>query len=379
MKLLHVITSLSSGGAERSLYNILANGMEKHCETTVLSLQDAGNYGPKIKLLGIPVYTLNMGRALPTPYAICRLRQLIKNLRPDIIQGWMYHGNLAAWLAVRFAAKKPALAWNIRHSLYDLESEKLMTRQVIRANRWLAKSVDALLYNSHLSRQQHKAFGFPDTRGQVIPNGFALDEWRPNRIDKMIKRRELSIPHNALVIGHVARYHPIKDHVRFVRAAVRVAKLRSDVHVILVGRDVNQDNKALYSLIPNDIKSRFHMFGEREDICQLMRAMDVFCQSSWSEAFPNVLGEAMASGVPCVATDVGDSALIVGDTGIIVPPKDENLLSEALMSLLEKTLLGQEGMAQAARHRIEVNFSLDAVVNQYSHLYKNLSMLKGNH
>nr|MDA3875823.1 glycosyltransferase [Halothiobacillus sp.] len=147
MKLLHIITGLSTGGAERALYNVLAGGLAQSGKSVVLSLRDKGAYGQKIRDLGVPVYTLGMQRGVPGPLAVMRLRRLVRSLRPAIVQGWMYHGNLAAWLAQRMAPGRLPLAWNIRHSLYGLSGEKRATRQVIRANRWLSGAPDALLYN----------------------------------------------------------------------------------------------------------------------------------------------------------------------------------------------------------------------------------------
>ncbi len=373
---LHIITGLSTGGAERALYNVLAGGLAQSGNSAVLSLGDEGAYGRKIRDLGVPVYTLGMQRGVPGPLAIRRLRRLVRSLRPAIIQGWMYHGNLAAWLAQRMAPGRPALAWNIRQSLYGLSGEKRLTRQVIRANRRLSGGPDALLYNSRLSRQQHEIFGLCSDKGQVIPNGFDLAALGPEPMGASVVRASLGISEAALVIGHVARFHPMKDHARFVRAAVRIAQSRKDIHIVLVGRDVVAANAALSSQVPESLRTRFHWLGEREDVQDLMRAMDLFCQSSWSEAFPNVLGEAMATGVPCVATDVGDSAFIVGDTGVVVPPGDDNTLFNGLMTLLDKAPAERRALGRGARERIETHFGLAAVVNEYANLYEHLAAMR---
>jgi glycosyltransferase involved in cell wall biosynthesis len=328
----------------------------------------------------MPVYTLGMRSGLPSLSTLLKLRSLIRQLQPDVIQGWMYHGNLAAWLARRFAPGRPALAWNIRHSLYSLDAEKKLTQKVIKGNRRLSGSVDALLYNSRLSRQQHENFGFCADRGRVIPNGFDLDIWKPRSEPEIqtIRDRE-KIPGQALVIGHVARFHPMKDHAAFVRAAVRVVESCSHVHIVLVGRDVNRDNTSLVQLVPQALQHRFHWLGERHDIPDLMPIFDIVCLSSaWGEAFPNVLGEAMACGVPCVATDVGDSRLIVGETGVVVPPRNDAELYSALMDMVNRGPEARASLGQAARRRIETEFSLDAVVNQYMNLYRQLAAEKDN-
>ena len=259
--------------------------------------------------------------------------------------------------------------WNIRHSLYKLAHEKLMTRQVVRLNSFFSGSPDTLLYNSQLSRQQHESFGFNAIRGQVIPNGinlqlFCFSEEARNRV-----RTELAIPADALVVGHVARYHPMKDHPNFLLAAVAVISHYPGTHFILSGRNVSPANNDLTRLIPNKLRDRFHFLGERTDVNELMSAMDIACSSSYSEAFPNVVGEAMAASLPCVVTDVGDSALIAGETGMVVPPRDNIALAAGMESLLALSLPERQELGVRARKRIEDNFALAAIVKQYSLLY----------
>lgn len=370
MRVLHVITGLSTGGAERALYNVLSGGLADQFGTAVLSLGDEGTMGPRIHELGVPVYALNMRSGLPGPKVLAKLRRLVRSLNPDVIQGWMYHGNLAASLAGMFG---PAVAWNVRHSLYDLADEKALTQKVIWGNRWLSNRVEAIVYNSRVSRRQHEAFGFYSARGRVIPNGFDLERLRPDWDKAAAIRRELGIPETAPVVGHVARFHPMKDHASFLRAAVRVAREFPTAHFLLVGRGVSLDTLGLAGIVPQSLMERFIFLGERSDAQILMQAMDVFCLSSWSEAFPNVIGEAMASGVPCVVTDVGDTKYIVGDTGVVVPPLDSEALGEGLLRVLEMNTEKRHALGRAARERLEAHYGLDSVVAQYSDLYKTMT------
>lgn len=373
MRLLHVITGLSIGGAERALYSVLAGGLAARFDTAVLSLRDQGSLGTAIRQLGLPVHTLDMGGGVPGARVLARLRRIVRSMAPDVIQGWMYHGNLAASVAARMTpGPRPAVAWNVRHSLYSLAAEKPLTRQVIRANRWASVGADAILYNSRLSREQHEAFGFASKCGQVIPNGFDTGALRPDAVAGEATRKALAIPQDAIVIGHVARFHPMKDHASFLRAAVEVMRQRADVVCLMAGREVNLENPALAGIVPQDLEGRFFFVGERGDVPELMQAMDVFCQSSWSEAFPNVLGEAMALGVPCVVTDVGDSRDIVGETGEVVPPSDSAALAQGLLAMLDQPARERAALGQAARARIEARYALSRLVEQYRGLYEQL-------
>lgn len=372
MRILHIITGLNTGGAERALFNLLSGGLGSSQELAVLSLQDDGTVGSSIRQLGVPVFALGMQRGLPSLKNLNRLFQIVREIQPNVLQGWMYHGNIAASFASMMAQGNPAVSWNVRHSLYDLKVERPLTRQIIRGNRLFSGSADSIIYNSHLSKSQHEAFGFKDRRGLVIPNGFDLESLVPPQECEQTVRAEFGLSTNALVVGHVARFHALKDHASFLKAAAQVAHQRRNVRFLLVGRDVSLQNAALQGIVPAHLEDRFVFAGERSDVHRLMRAMDVFCLSSVSEAFPNVLGEAMATGVPCVTTDVGDSAQIVGDTGLVVRPADSGLLAEGLLSLISMSCDERRKLGTAARQRIKQRYSLGKVVGQYEKLYEEL-------
>lgn len=379
MKILHIITGLGTGGAERALWQLLQGGLSQQFQSCVVSLGDAGTIGPLIRETGVPVFTLDMREGASMFQSVVKLRKIVRQFCPDIVQGWMYHGNLAASIAPLLASQSIPTIWNVRQSLYDLNHEKTGTRIVIKSNRFLSGRPNSIIYNSSISRNQHELFGFASKRGQVIPNGFDLDKLCPNREAGLAVRHDLGIPADATVIGHIARFHPMKDHRRFVRTAVRITKAHSDVHILLGGLNVTPANQTLYSLIPERLRARFRWLGERNDVINLMRSMDLFCLSSaWGEAFPNVLGEAMAAGVPCVTTEVGDSAQIVADTGVVVPPNNDDALFNGLMEMLNHLPNIQRTLGESARMRIKKNYSLDAVVNQYIELYENITVRKRN-
>lgn len=373
----HIITGLNTGGAERALYNLLQGGMGTRFDCHIVSLMGDGTMGPRIRELGVPVTALGMRQGVPLVSVVNRLRRVVKELQPNLIQGWMYHGNLAAWLVRLFLPNKPLLAWNVRHSIYDLAEEKTLTRRVIKANRFFSEAPDVLLYNSNISRTQHEHLGFCPNKGRVIPNGIDIDTYSLSAESRMHVRRELGIPPEAKVVGHVARLHPMKDHPQFLSAAVRIASRHNDIHFILCGRGVTLENSRLGQLVPAAMRCRFHLLGERSDIQDLMCAMDLFTStSSYGEGFPNVLGEAMACGLPCVATDVGDSAMIVSDTGVVVPPRNEDAFLNATEHLLLMPEKERQALGGSARTRIVNNFTLQKIVEQYSVLYENLILNK---
>jgi glycosyltransferase involved in cell wall biosynthesis len=368
---MHVISGLWTGGAENMLLKLLSTMDRTEFDPVVLSLRDYGTIGARIEEHGIRVLALDMRGRLPTLSAIWWLRRIVKQVQPDLVQGWMYHGNLAAWLAVRMAPGKTPMAWNIRHSAYDLQEEKLFTAQVIRAGAKLSTTPCRIIYNATVSARLHEKFGYDPGRAIVLPNGFDCEQFCPSIAARTGLKRELGVADGTMLIGMVASFRPEKDHANFLRAAGMLAAQRANVGFVLVGKGMDPGNGDLLEAIGReDLGKRVHLLGERHDIPFITAGLDIATSSSESEAFPNVVGEAMACGVPSVVTDVGDSSVIVGDTGVVVPPREPAALAAGWAKLLD---LGQEQrlrLGAAARQRVLENYSLDSVARQYEAMYR---------
>lgn len=372
INVVHVITGLNVGGAERALLRLLANRTVSCFNPSVISLLDKGIIGPQIQSLGVPVYSLGMKRGISGPRALIDLRRLLKKLDPDVIQGWMYHGNLAATVAASSLGRRVPVFWNIRHSLYDPSKERKLTRGVIYGGAWLSRSPKIIFYNSKISAFQHEAMGFKSEKTRIISNGFDCNEYYPDKGMREQVRKELKIPLNTVLIGLIARYHLMKDHANFLRAATKLMKTEEGIGVafLLAGRGIDLSNSHLIELIHRlGLSSKVYLLGEREDIPRLMRTLDIAAVASWGEGFPNVLGEAMACAVPCVATDVGDSAYLIADTGRIVPPKDPHAFAAAWQELIAVGAEGCKRLGEKARRRITEHFSLLEMVRRYEQLY----------
>ena len=377
MKLLFIITGLSTGGAEMMLYKLLDRINREQFDPFVISLTYEGEsqISQRISDLDIPIYLLNINSKQEILQAIWRLINLVRKIQPDIIQGWMYHANLAAQFASLLTFQSVPTVWNIRHSVYSLKYEKSTTATIIKLLAKMSSFPKNIIYVSHISAKQHEKLGYQDSKSVVIPNGFDTEVFTPSINARNGLRRELGLTENAIVIGLIARYHPMKDHDNFLSAATLLLKKFPDIHFVLVGTGVQKENSGIVSLL-SDFKlthdPHFHFLGERQDISKITAGFDIASLvSAWGEGFPNVVGEAMSCGVPCVVTDVGDSAWIVGETGKVVPPKDPEKLAQVWQEMIE---LGQEKRNQLgtlARQRIIENFSLDAIVEQYEELYFN--------
>jgi len=378
MRVMHVITGLSTGGAETMLLKLLsaASGSMEH---VVVSLGDEGTIGPRIAALGVPVHCLGLRRNAPNPFRALSILPLARRIDPQLIQGWMYHGNLMASmaaLALRRSARrnvpgqKPLVLWNIRQTIYDLRRERWLTAKLIREGARLSSGPAAIIYNSQTSASQHEELGYRAEKRVVIPNGFDCQVLRPDEAARKAVREELGITDDTVLVGLVARYHPMKDHVAFIKAAARVAQSHPQTMFVLAGAGVSSKQPELAEAIQqNKLGDRVILLGERPDIPRLNNAFDIACSASWNEAFSNSIGEAMACGVPCAVTDVGDSAYIVADSGFVAPPCAPEALANAIGRLVEIGQSGRQQLGVKARQRIETEFSLPAIVQRYEDLY----------
>lgn len=366
MNITHIITSLDLGGAERALQSILTNTSGNPHKSRVISLMDEGSCGLYMRDFGIPVYCLGMSRGHVNIYAARKLLRELRTNPPDILQGWMYHGNLAATFASYLLPNRPMLAWNIRCGLGLPRDQNVLTLTTVRLLRLISKMPDAIIYNSAVSRLHHGRSGFFDANAAVIPNGFNLEIWKPDRFKREALRCALKLSNDTKVVGYIGRNHPQKDLPTLFSALKILLSDSSKIHFLLVGKN-------LVSAMPADYpRDRFTFLGERSDITEILPAFDFLCLSSKSEGSPNVLGEAMAFGVPCISTDVGDAATIIGKTGWVVQPESPIALATGLRDAIA---IGAEELAwrsKAARNRIETHFSIQKTVNSYFKLYENL-------
>ncbi len=356
------------------LYKLI-NAMDKTSfQSCVVSLSDKGPIGEKIEKAGVQVYYLRMRGLNSIPGALWKLIHIINNEKPNIIQGWMYHGNIAAYIASILSKYKKIVIWNIRHSLHPNGREKYLTWLAIHIGARLSGKIPAIIYNSNVSLKQHMAIGYKTAHAEVIENGFDCEKFKPDEEARKKLRDSLGITPTEILVGHAARDHPMKDHMTLLCAAGIIVKKIKNVRFILAGRNIDTQNQCLKKLLKTkDLEGKVLMVGEYKKMHDFMAALDFFCLSSaWGEAFPNVLGEAMSCGVPCVATDVGDSGLIVGETGIIVAPQNPDQLVDAMETLIKLSIENRRRMGLRTRQRMLENFSIKKIAGKYEKKYYSL-------
>jgi len=324
IKILHIITGLQVGGAEMALYRLASTLDRNLFQHEVVSLTSDQPVGELIRALDIPVKSLGFRPGSLDPRLIFCIRREILRFEPDIVQTWMYHSDLLGGIAAKLAGSYPVI-WNIRHSIANKGSLKKITYLVAITNATLSHFIPTkIVCNANSGKHTHIALGFDAGKILVIENGFDLTRYAPDHTSKHNISHELGLPENIQLVGMGARYDPQKDHANFVSAAGLLCQKRQDVFFLLWGKNIDSRNQMLTEQIVSlNIQNRIFLLGLRMDTPQLYAALDVATLSSANgEAFSQVVGEAMASGVPCVVTDVGDAAFIVDETGRVVPPRD---------------------------------------------------------
>lgn len=358
-KIAHIITGLKQGGAETVLLRLVTHLSDfKH---HVFSLTDAGDLGPAFVKAGITVTSLHF--SLRAPH-IPQLLQYLHRLKPDVVQTWMYHGDLLGGLAARLLGHKNVI-WNIRNSTLGSQI-KWTTRTTVKLCAALSSHVPhTIITCSQQAQKVHEALGYAPNKFQVIPNGIDCQVFHPHTPWRHKARANLNLSEDAPVIGMVARFDPQKDFPTFIKAAQQIISHLPQARFLLIGPGCQEDNSTLRSLL-QQASIPVLLLGPRQDIPELLNALDLFVLSSaYGEAFPNVIAEAMACGIPCVATAVGDTAEIIGDTGLVVPPKEPIALATGCLQMLADPLNGQ-------RQRIIDLFSLERMIEHYRQLYEGL-------
>lgn len=371
IKVTHVITGLDTGGAETMLYRLLSAAPSAGSTAEVISLTDIGPVGRRIELLGIPVRALGMKRRVPSPSAFLRLVSWLRRSRPDVVQTWMYHADLLGGLAA-FGAGRRNIVWNIRTAGVPRQNGLTIAamRSCAALSRWLPKRIVCV---AEAAKQTHIGYGYDATRMVVIPNGLDPREFRATPADTAVLKTSCGFTADDTVIGWVGRFHPDKGHDNLVKAAALVVASHPRAKFLLVGRNCDSGNATLGTwLDERGLGGRFVLFGERDDIPLCLSAMDVFCMPSSNEGFPNALAEAMAMGLPCVATKVGDAAIVTGDAAVMVAPRDERALARGLMDVLDLSPEERQQLGQRARTRVLENFSIARTVREFQTLYEDV-------
>ena len=371
MRVLHIITGLDNGGAEAVLFRLCK--LDKKYQHIVISLQAKQKYESLLKKFNVSVHTLDFSNSSINFFGLFKLFKLIRQIKPDVVQTWMPHAGLIGGVLARIAGVKK-IFWGVHHANLIKGKINRLVIMIVRFNALLSNIVPTkIIYCAEKSREVQESIGFKKSKGVVVHNGYDTNSFfQDSSLDHII-RNELGIPDETFLIGHVGNYHPLKDQETLIKSLRYLDQKSINFNAILVGNKLEPSNKNLVTLInENGLTERIHLLGIRNDITTIMNGIDIFMLSSISEAFPNVLNEAMACETPCVTTNVGDAALIVGDTGWVVSPQDSKALAEASIKALEEKKFDNKSWEQrkkACRKRILENYSLEKMIRKYKDVW----------
>jgi len=400
LRVTHVITGLGQGGAEAVLFR-LATYPDQQAHHTVVSLTDDGVYGERLRAAGVTVHTLGMARGRVSVSGLMKLRRLLLEQKPDAVQTWMYHADLIGGVAARLAGVR-AVAWGIRNSGAHLQRSSRSARLVLKLCALLSGRVPAVIVcAARDAAVRHEQYGYRADRLVVIANGYDLSRYQPDAQARQRMRAQWQVTEHTPVIGCVARWDPLKDHANLLGAlAVLVHQQDGSLHAhnvdqaagasgdatsqptafaalrcALVGRGMSPDNAELNALIDRlGVREHVLLLGPSDDVPAVMNALDIHVLSSCAEGFPNVVAEAMACGTPCVVTDVGDAAHIVGQTSAVVPPENAAALAQGIAATLRNIATrGRQAVGETGRARVLAEFDLAHMVAAYDAVWRRIA------
>lgn len=363
MRILFLVRALGVGGAERQLVALARELHRTGHEIGVAVFYHGGAFEDELRSSGVAVHDLRKRGRWDLPGALFRLRRLVRRTRPDVLHAYLPEANILAAVA-RPLCPPLKVVWGIRTSMHDFTAYGWVSRAAHWVEARLSHMADLVIANSQAGAARAAERGIDPRVIACVPNGIDCSRFRRDQEGRSRVRAEWRVPEGVPLVGLVARLDPVKDHSRFLQAAARVAARRPDVRYVCVGEGLDVFARPL-----REQAARLGLYGlltwagPREDMPAVYSALDLNVLPSWSgEGFPNVVAEAMACGTPCVVTDVGDSALIVGDTGVVVPPRDPEALAAGILRALEAPA-GPHG-SPSTREIIERRYSLAALVDR---------------
>jgi len=372
MLVMHVISNLGSGGAEASLYQLVKNNDGD--QQIIVSLQDDGVYGNRLRQQGASVYCLNMTPGRVSFGGLKALFSIIKNTQPDTIQTWMYHSDLVGGIIAWLSGHRNVF-WGIHHSNLDRKANSRTLLWVVRACAALSWFVPKKIISCSIrSMEVHQEWHYRKSKFTVVPNGYDIQRFDANIEKRKLFRQNLEVADDEILFGMVGRWHPQKDHEVLIKALLEVNRETNRlVRCVLVGENMSAENKELISILnTQNAKHLFVLLGTTNDVPAVMNGIDIHVLSSQGEAFPNVVAESMACQTPCVVTDVGDAAIIVGKTGWVVPPQSPKALAAGIFAAMDaaKDTVKWNKRRLSCRARIVNEYEIKSVVDQYRKVWQ---------
>lgn len=361
MNIIFLTQRLAVGGAERQLVSLAQGLAARGHRATIATFYPGGALASGLAEAGVRHFDVSKRGRFDVVGPLLRLGRLLAAEQPHVVNSWLTVPNIVTGTFRALGCRWP-LIWSIRHAIDDFSMFDWLARATDAVEPHLARFANRIVVNSEAGRLRAIAAGFPADRMVVLPNGIDTDRFRPDPEGAHLLRRAWGIPDNALLVGHPARIDPTKGHDTFIDAAALLAATDARLHFVCPGTG---DSKLLKELQARThslgLTARMHWPGLVLDMPAAYSALDLAVMCSSSEGWPNVVGEALACGVPMVVTDVGDAARIVPVGIPVVPPNDPATLATAI-----RHAVGERRTApvEALRRHIEVSFARRAMLDR---------------
>lgn len=375
MRILNIITGFNYGGAEMMLLKLCNSEDFFDCEIKIIVLSNKVLLKGYLNNSNIEVIGLDFSKFLMVPINLFKIIKISILFRPQIIQTWLYHADFFG-LILKLFCPQSKLVWNIRQANLSLEHNKLFTLLIAKLCSIFSHIYRIkIITNSFEAIDKHVQFGYNHSLFSVIPNGFDLNRFYPNDLIYYKIRSELNLKDSCKIIGNFGRFHSLKNQFGFLETARLILdKVDFEVKFLMLGTDIDHNNSGLIKKI-TDLKltNDVILLGNKSNVDYYFKSLDLYISASWGEAFPNVLGESMASCVPCISTNVGDCSIIIGDENFISDPGDYNNLSNKAICILNLSQFDLMSLRDSLRIRIAENYNLDKVAYSYIKMYKNIN------
>ncbi len=361
------------------LVRLLSAGELAGAKQAVVALLPGGALGEAARANADSVWELDLLSAGGFARGLSRVARIALDWKPDVVQGWLYQGNLAGLVAARAAGDRCGLVWSMHQTFYPMQKTHLLGWLSLQFCRVFSRLPDRTIYVSEVSFSQHRQRGFPDGHAVLIPNGFDLEKYAPDPAIRQAVRARLGLTEHQVAIAMLARFHPMKDHRGLLMAARDVADRYPQARFVLIGSGLDRNNTRLNEWLKElAVEDTVFLLGLRDDVPSLLKGMDFLVSpSAYGEAFSLAIGEGMASGLVPIVTDVGDSSALAGDCGFVVPPMQPKRLAEALITAIDMGVNERARLASAARARIASRYALESVAASYRNLYDSVLASKG--
>ncbi|MGI3034128.1 glycosyltransferase [Vibrio diabolicus] len=360
--IIHVISSLNVGGAELMLKRLIEN--DKINTHSVITLLNGGVLKNEFEATGVRVISLCINRHLDIPFSIFKLRKIIKGLNPDVVQTWMYHSDFLGGIAARTLGIDKVV-WNVRNT--DLKARGKINFAFRKICGFFSRVIpDEIVYVSESARVSHEKEGFDSSKSVVIYNGFDTEKYKFSKRLRDNLRKEMNVDDKDILVFSVGRYADAKDHKSFIDV---IKGLRShNVKGVMIGREMDYNNEEITKYINCD-NDLFLLMGERDNVHELLSSADIFCLHSITEGFPNVLGEAMSVGLPCITTRAGDAEHILNNHLYTCEVGNVSQMMDRILTLSRISQIDRVNIGKVNRERIISNFTLSKTITDYQKVY----------